>query len=54
MNRALVENKVDVIVAVSSVGAYEAKQLTSSVPVVVVYTADPVGTGLVQSFPVGT
>jgi putative tryptophan/tyrosine transport system substrate-binding protein len=47
--RELIENKVDVIVAVSSVGAYEAKQLTSSVPIVVVYTADPVGTGLVES-----
>src|SRR5260370_34321535 len=47
--RELIENKVDVIVAVSSLGAYEAKRLTSSVPIVVVYTADPIGIGLVES-----
>jgi putative ABC transport system substrate-binding protein len=35
--------------AVSSLGAYEAKQLTSSVPIVVVYSADPIGIGLVDS-----
>jgi putative ABC transport system substrate-binding protein len=47
--RELIDNKVDVIVAVSAVGAAAAKQLTNSVPIVVVYTADPVGTGLVAS-----
>ena len=47
--RELIENKVDVIVAVSSLGDYEAKQLTSSVPIVVVYSADPIGIGLVDS-----
>jgi putative ABC transport system substrate-binding protein len=47
--RELIDNKVDVIVAVSSTGAYAAKQLTSSIPIVVVYSNDPVGTGLVES-----
>ena len=47
--RELIENEVDVIVAVSSLGAYEAKQLTSSVPIVFVYSADPIGIGLVGS-----
>jgi putative ABC transport system substrate-binding protein len=47
--RELIENKVDVIVGVSSVGASEARRLTSSVPIVVVYTADPIGMGHVES-----
>jgi putative tryptophan/tyrosine transport system substrate-binding protein len=47
--REFIENRVDVIVSVTSVGAYEAKQLTSSVPIVFVYSADPVGVGLVES-----
>jgi putative ABC transport system substrate-binding protein len=47
--RELIDNKVDVIVAVSSIGAAAAKQLTSSVPIVFVYSADPVGIGLVES-----
>jgi putative ABC transport system substrate-binding protein len=47
--RELIENLVDVILAVSSLGAYEAKQLTSSVPIVFVYSADPIGAGLVNS-----
>lgn len=47
--RELIDNKVDVIVAVSSIGASAAKQLTSSVPIVFVYSADPVGIGLVES-----
>jgi putative tryptophan/tyrosine transport system substrate-binding protein len=47
--RELIENRVDVIVSVTSVGAYEAKQLTSSVPIVFVYSSDPVGIGLVES-----
>ena len=47
--RELIDNKVDVIVCVSSAGASAAKQLTSSVPIVFVYSADPVGIGLVDS-----
>jgi putative ABC transport system substrate-binding protein len=47
--RELVDNKVDVIVAVSSVGASAVKQLTSSIPIVFAYSADPVGMGLVES-----
>jgi putative ABC transport system substrate-binding protein len=47
--REFIENRVDVIVSVSSVGAYDAKQLTSTVPIVFVYSADPVGVGLVES-----
>jgi putative ABC transport system substrate-binding protein len=47
--RELVDNKVDVLVTVSAFGAAAAKQLTNNVPIVVVYTADPVGTGLVES-----
>ncbi|NVN88662.1 MAG: ABC transporter substrate-binding protein [Rhodopseudomonas sp.] len=49
--RELIDNRVDVIVSVTSVGAYVAKQLTSSVPIVFVYSADPVGLGLVESLP---
>jgi putative ABC transport system substrate-binding protein len=47
--RELVDNNVDVIVAVSAVGASAAKQLTSSIPIVFVYSADPIGIGLVES-----
>jgi putative ABC transport system substrate-binding protein len=47
--RELIDNKVDVIVAVSAVGASAAKQLTSSIPIVFAYSADPVGIGLVES-----
>jgi putative ABC transport system substrate-binding protein len=47
--RELIENRVDVIVSLSSLGAYEAKQLTSSVPIVFVYSADPVLIGLAES-----
>ncbi len=47
--RELIENRVDVIVSVSSLGAYEAKQLTSSVPIVFAYSFDPIALGLVES-----
>ena len=47
--RELVDGKVDIIVAVSSAGASEAKLITSSVPIVVVYSADPIGMGHVTS-----
>jgi putative ABC transport system substrate-binding protein len=45
----LIDNKVDVIVSVSNLGAYEAKRLTNTVPIVVVYSTDPIGLGLVES-----
>ena len=47
--RELVESKVDVIVAVTGHGAAMAKQATSTIPVVFVIAADPVGTRLVES-----
>jgi putative tryptophan/tyrosine transport system substrate-binding protein len=47
--RELIENRVDVMVSVTSLGAHEAKQLTSSLPIIFVYSADPVGLGLVES-----
>jgi putative ABC transport system substrate-binding protein len=48
-SRELIENRVDVIVSVSALGAYEAKQLTSSVPIIFVYASDPIAIGLVES-----
>jgi putative ABC transport system substrate-binding protein len=45
----LAESKVDVIVAVTGLGAREAKRATSTIPIVVVADADPVGNGLVES-----
>jgi putative ABC transport system substrate-binding protein len=45
----LIDNKVDVIVATSVVGANETQQLTSSVPIVVVFASDLVKLGLVDS-----
>ncbi len=47
--RELVEDKVDVIVAVTEFGAKEVKQATSTIPVIVVLTSDPVKAGLVES-----
>ena len=47
--RELVESKVDAIIAVSALGAIELKKLTSTVPIVFVVVADPVGLGLVES-----
>jgi putative ABC transport system substrate-binding protein len=47
--RELVESKVDVIVAVTGLGAVMAKQATSTIPVVFVVAPDPVGTQLVES-----
>jgi len=47
--RELVESKVDVIVAVTGLGAAMAKQATSTIPVVFVIAPDPVGTQLVES-----
>src|SRR5690348_2849533 len=45
----LAESKVDVIVAVTGLGAREAKRATSTIPIVVVADPDPVGNGLVES-----
>jgi putative ABC transport system substrate-binding protein len=45
----LAESKVEVIVAVTSLGAAMAKKATRTIPVVFVIVADPVGEGLVES-----
>ena len=47
--RELVEAKADAIIAVSALGAVELKKLTSTIPIVFVIVADPVGFGLVES-----
>jgi putative tryptophan/tyrosine transport system substrate-binding protein len=44
----LAESKVDVIVAVSGLGAKEAKRATGTIPIVIVADPDPVGNGLVE------
>jgi putative ABC transport system substrate-binding protein len=44
-----VQDKVDVIVTYGSTGAVAAKQATSTIPIVFVLVADPVGAKLVQS-----
>jgi putative tryptophan/tyrosine transport system substrate-binding protein len=49
MARELAESKVDVIVAVSALGAKEARQATRTIPIVVVIDPDPVGSGLIES-----
>jgi putative ABC transport system substrate-binding protein len=43
------ESKVDVIVAVTGLGAREAKRATSTIPIVLVADPDPVGNRLVES-----
>jgi mannose-6-phosphate isomerase-like protein (cupin superfamily) len=45
----LVRLQVDLIVTVSTPAALAAKQATQTIPIVMVYVADPVGTGLVAS-----
>jgi putative ABC transport system substrate-binding protein len=45
----LAESKVDVIVAVTGLGAKEAKRATGTIPIVIVADPDPVGNGLVES-----
>ena len=45
----LVERKVDVIVADSTVATQAAKHVTSSIPIVMAIVADPVGSGLVAN-----
>ncbi len=47
--RELVEEKMDAIIAVTPLGAKEAKQATSTIPIVVVLGSDPVGDGLIDS-----
>ena len=45
----LIENGVNIIVAISVVGAHDAEELTRSIPIVVVLATDLVGTGLAES-----
>jgi len=45
----LVREKVDLIVAPAGTAALAAKQATSSIPIVMIFPADPVGLGLVAS-----
>jgi putative ABC transport system substrate-binding protein len=47
--RELVDEKPDVIIAVTTRAAVELKKVTSTIPVVMALGADPVGMGLVQS-----
>jgi putative ABC transport system substrate-binding protein len=44
-----VESKVDAIIAVTSLGAKEAKRASRIIPIVVVVEPDPIGDGLVES-----
>jgi putative tryptophan/tyrosine transport system substrate-binding protein len=45
----LVESKIDVIVAVTGLGAREAKRATGTIPIVIVADPDPIGNGLAES-----
>ena len=47
--RELVDEKPDVIIAVTNFGAVELKQATSTIPIVVALAYDPIGTGLVKN-----
>jgi putative tryptophan/tyrosine transport system substrate-binding protein len=47
--RELVERKVDAIIAVTALGAFEIKKLTNTIPIVFILVADPVGFGLAES-----
>ena len=47
--REFVESKVDVILAVTALGAREAKQATDTIPIVFVLDPDPVSSGLVKT-----
>ena len=48
MARELVDLKPDAIIAVTTLGAIDVKKLTSTIPIVFVVVADPIGAGLVQ------
>jgi putative tryptophan/tyrosine transport system substrate-binding protein len=48
MARELVELKPDAIIAVTAIGAVDVKKLTSTIPIVFVIVADPIGAGLVE------
>ena len=45
----LVRNKVDIIVAPAGAAALAAKKATATIPIVMIFPSDPVGTGLVAS-----
>jgi putative tryptophan/tyrosine transport system substrate-binding protein len=47
--RELVDEKPDVIIAVTTLGAIDLKKLTSTIPIVFATVGDPVGAGLVES-----
>jgi putative ABC transport system substrate-binding protein len=47
--RELVDTKPDAIIAVTVLGAGELKKITSTIPIVFVLSADPIGFGLVES-----
>lgn len=51
MARELVEAKADAIIAVNWLGAVELKKLTSTIPIIFVLVADPVGIRLIESLP---
>lgn len=51
--RELVDIKPDAIVAVTVLGTVELKKLTSTIPIVFVLVADPIGAGSRQSGPAG-
>jgi putative tryptophan/tyrosine transport system substrate-binding protein len=48
MARELVDLKPDAIIAVTAIGAVDVKKLTSTIPIVFVIVADPIGSGLVE------
>jgi putative ABC transport system substrate-binding protein len=47
--RELVDEKPDIIIAVTNLGAMEVKRATSNIPIVVTLGFDPVGQGFVES-----
>src|SRR6516164_7639825 len=49
MARELVGLKPDAIIAVTTIGAIDVKKLTSTIPIVFVIVADPIGAGLIES-----
>jgi putative ABC transport system substrate-binding protein len=51
MAQDLVDSRCDVIVAVTEFGAKELRRATTSIPLVVVISPDPVAAGLVESLP---